>query len=217
MLDIADQRHIAPSDVLNGSANLDLADAAKVVKEMQSNIHLEPILPTEIEEDDESLALNATTSMMKSIKLRASHSTPEQIAQSNVSAKTKDSAVMAHSTTIDFLHYFWGAYLSGDVTRAEDVKFLLETLQNSPVRFDAVADQAEQERKTQLEQIQGMERDMPTSKRRRVDKSRLPGGKQAVYNMFAATQQAVSFAESEYHRTLAKQTAQQGSTAAATS
>jgi hypothetical protein len=91
------------------------------------------------------------------------------------------------------------------------VWFLSEKLQNSEVRFDAVADQAEQERKTQLEQIHGMEKDMPTNKRRRIDRSRLPGGKQAVHNMLAATQQAVSFAESEYQRTLAKQASQQRS------
>jgi transcription initiation factor TFIIH subunit 1 len=211
ILDIADQRHIAPSDDTNGATHLSRTDVTAMVRNVQSSIRLAPILPTEVDEDDEPQALSATTDMMKSIKLRASHFTPDQIAQSNVSTKTKDAAIMAHSTTIDFLHYFWGAYLSGDATRAEDVRFLSETLQNSEVRFDAVADQAEQERKTQLEQIHGMEKDMPTNKRRRIDRSRLPGGKQAVHNMLAATQQAVSFAESEYQRTLAKQASQQRS------
>jgi transcription initiation factor TFIIH subunit 1 len=217
VLDIADQRKIAPSQDVNGTSELDVANVAKAIQKIQANVGLKPVLPTEIEEDEEPLAMDATTSMIKSIRLKASHSTPDQIAQSNISTRTKDSAVMAHGTTIDFLHYFWGAYLSGDLTRAEDVKFLFETLQNSQGRFDAVASQAEQERQTQLEQIQGMEKDMPASKRRRIDRSRLPGGKQAVHDMLAATKQAVNFAEKEYQRTLAKQAAQQESTAVAVS
>jgi transcription initiation factor TFIIH subunit 1 len=207
VLDISDQRKIAPSTESNGGQQTGKEAASKALREVRSIAQAQPVLPVEVEEEGEPQAIHATTSMMKSIKLRASHSTPDQIAQNNVSTKTKDSTIMAHSTTIDFLHYFWGAYLSGDVTRAEDVRFLFETLQSSKIRFHAVADQGEQERQAQLEQIQGMERDMPANKRRRIDRSRLPGGKQAVYNMLAATQQAVDFAEHEYQKTLAQQTA----------
>jgi transcription initiation factor TFIIH subunit 1 len=164
-------------------------------------------LTTEIEEEDAPHAINATANMMKSIKLRAAHSSPEENSQTNVSTRTKDAAIMAHSTTVDFLHYFWGAFLSGDTTRAEDVRFLYDTLQTSQGRFDTVAELAEKERQSQLDQIHTMEKDMPASKRRRIDKSKLPGGKQAVSEMLMATQQAVSFAEDEYKRTFAQQTA----------
>jgi transcription initiation factor TFIIH subunit 1 len=207
VLDISDQRKIAPTTESNGTALLSADAVTKALRGVRSSANAQPTLPVDIDEDEEPQAIYATTNMMKSIKLRASHSTSDQIAQDNISAKTKDSTIMAHSTTIDFLHYFWGAYLSGDVTRAEDVKFLYETLQGSKARCDAVADQGEQERQTQLEHIQGMEKDMPPNKRRRIDRSRLPGGRQAVYNMLAATQQAVSFVEQEYRKTLAQQSA----------
>lgn len=209
-LDISDQRQIAPSAESNGTVHLSAEHALKALKDVRTNARAQPVLPVEMEEEDEPLAINATTSMMQSIKLRASHSNPDQIAQNNVLAKTKEATVMAHSTTIDFLHYFWGAYLSGDVTRAEDVRFLYETLQNSKDRFDAVAEQGERERQAQLEHIQGMERDVPASKRRRFDRSRLPGGRQAVNDMLAATQQAVEYAEQEYQSTYAKQQATSG-------
>ena len=208
VLDISDQRKIAPSRDTNGSTKLSPEDVTKAMRRVLSNVRMQPVLPVGLEEEeDEELALNATTGMMRSIKLRASHATPDQLAQGNVSSRTKEAAVMAHSSTIDFLHYFWGAYLSGDITRAEDVKFLFETLQGSKARFDAVAEQGENERQSQLDQIQSMEREMPANKRRRIDRSRLPGGKQAVNSMLAATQEAVIYAEREYQQTLAKQQA----------
>jgi hypothetical protein len=59
-----------------------------------------------------------------------------------------------------------------------------------------------------LEHIQGLEKGMPANKRRRLDRSRLPGGATAIYDMLDATTQAVNFAEQEYLRTLAKQNTQ---------
>ena len=207
-LEISDQRQIAPSTESNGMAQLKPEDVRKALNNIRSNARIQPALPVELEEEEEEeMALGATTSMMKSIKLRASHSTPDQVAQNNVSDKSKEGAIMAHSTTIDFLHYFWASYLSGDITRAEDVRFLYETLQGSKGRLDDVAEQAEKERQSQLDHIQAMESEMPATKRRRLDRSRLPGGKQAVNSMLAATRQAIDFAEQEYQQTLSKQRA----------
>lgn len=217
ILDITDQRKIAPSTDSNGTLELRPEEVSRALRSIQSTARSQPDLLVEVDDDHEEQSVNATASMMKSIKLRASHATPDQVGQNNLSASTKDATAMAHSTTIDFLQYFWGAYLSGDVTRAGDVEFLAQTLKDSQGRFDNVAELGEKERQTQLEHIQGLEKDMPANKRRRIDRSRLPGGKTAVYDMLAATQQAVSFAAQEYQRTLEKQKAQQSSAPAAIS
>lgn len=206
ILNVSEQHQIAPIEDTNGNAQLKAADSHEALGRVRSNARLQPALTTAIDDDDAPRAINATIDMMKSIKLRAAIASPEESSQTNVGARSKDAAILAHSTTIDFLHYFWGAYLSGDATRADDVRFLYDTLQTSQGRFDAVAEQAEKERQSQLDQIHTMEKDMPASKRRRIDKSKLPGGREAVNDMLMATQQAVNFAEEEYKRNLVKQT-----------
>ena len=50
---------------------------------------------------------------------------------------------LTHATTMEFLHQFWTAFLSGDADRAAEVGYLVESLKRSKERIKAVALEAE--------------------------------------------------------------------------
>ena len=117
---------------------------------------------------------------------------------------------MTHNTTVEFLHYFWTVFLSGDDTRTGELQNLVDTLEKSLERISAVAGQAESERAEGLKQIQQQEDEWfkRTGKRRKLDTSRVGGGKQTVQDLLRATVRAVKFADAEYKRVLQEQMAQ---------
>jgi len=161
-------------------------------------------------DSDEQVANDAAKSIMKSIKQRAERLSAGSEVKINLSPQVTNSATMTHNTTIEFLHYFWTVFLSGDDTRTGELQNLVDTLEKSLERINAVAEQAENERIEGLQQIQQQEDEWfkRTAKRRKLDTSRVGGGKQTVQDLLGATVRAVKFADTEYKRALQEQMAQ---------
>jgi transcription initiation factor TFIIH subunit 1 len=144
---------------------------------------------------------------LKSVKQRSALLSDSE---TGLSSDKIESAIMTHNTTIEFLHYFWNVFQSGDETRAGELSKLVETLDKSLERIDAVSAEAEAERKGKLEQLHQKQQDYHkrTGKRIKIDSSQAGGGKEAVQEMLAATDRAVRFAESEYRRVYREQVVQ---------
>ncbi|KAK8093616.1 RNA polymerase II transcription factor related protein [Apiospora hydei] len=58
---------------------------------------------------------------------------------------------LTHATTMEFLHQFWSAFLSGDPDRAAELGYLLESLKRSKDRINAVAAEAQKARDQEIE------------------------------------------------------------------
>jgi len=109
---------------------------------------------------------------------------------------------MTHSTTVEFLHYFWNVFLSGEAERAGELQQLVKTLAKSLERIEAVAQQAERERQ---EYIDGYKRKLEerfqlTNRRRKWDAEGVKGGGRAVNEMMAPTLRAINAARESYER-----------------
>lgn len=185
-----------------------------ILQQVEQDLKKPRLFFIDFEEDDEHVAGEATKSIMRSIKQRAERLSAGSEAKINLSPGVTSSATMTHNTTIEFLHYFWTVFLSGDDTRAGELQNLVDTLEKSLERINAVAEQAESERTEGLRQIQQQEDEWykRTSKRRKLDTSGVGGGKQTVENLLSATVRAVKFAEAEYKKVLQEQIAQQAIT-----
>lgn len=106
------------------------------------------------------------------------------------------------ATTAEFLKQFWGAFLSGDPARSQEVAYYAESLKRSRARIEALADEAERIR---LELIERRKKEMKDIFRRTGKKSRwvnIRGGKEEVLAMFEATIQALDKAQSLYKQAL---------------
>lgn len=162
------------------------------------------------EENDEQAANEAAKSITKRIKQRVERLSAGTEVKINLSPQVTNSATMTHNTTIEFLHYFWTVFLSGDDTRTGELQNLIDTLEKSLERINAVAEQAEGERTEGLKQIQQQEDEWfkRTAKRRKLDTSRVGGGKQTVQDLLRATVRAVKFADTEYKKALQEQMSQ---------
>jgi transcription initiation factor TFIIH subunit 1 len=144
--------------------------------------------------------------VMNSVQQRASRIAPAEH-DANLSQVAADTATMTHNTTIEFLHYFWSVYLSGDESRAGELQTLAETLERSLDRIGAAAAEAEAEREKNLEQIRRRQEDAykRTGRRLRISANKAGGGAKAVRTMLSATEKAVRFADGEYQRTYREQ------------
>ncbi|CAF3514646.1 hypothetical protein SNK03_007141 [Fusarium graminearum] len=112
---------------------------------------------------------------------------------------------LTHATTIEFLHQFWNAFLSGDADRAGELQYLAESLGRSITRIDAVAEEADNEReeiiRTRKKEIRDhFER---TGKKIRWRSENVKGGKAAVVALMQPTINALEKAQAEYSRALA--------------
>ncbi|KAK8253252.1 hypothetical protein HDK77DRAFT_174817 [Phyllosticta capitalensis] len=126
-----------------------------------------------------------------------------------LSDKTTDSLSLVHSTTIEFLHYFWTVFHSGDPARAEELSTLVETLDKSLERIQAVATEAEAERKKRIDEARKANEAYTarTGKRRRFDERAFGGGAEAVQKVVGPTVEAVVRATTVYRDTLKQQIA----------
>ncbi|KAF2423077.1 hypothetical protein EJ08DRAFT_457726 [Tothia fuscella] len=180
-----------------------------VLQDFRASFGIEVDLPTELDSPNQLLAGEATGNIMDSVKqcvLLLSNMEPD----SGLSPALAGQAVMTHNTTVEFLHYFWSVYLSGDESRANELAKLAETLGNSLVRIDQVATQAEKERSEALaEQQRQLDAfNQRTGQKRKRDTSKAGGGRKAVEAMLMATTRAVRFANDQYEQEYKAQSAQ---------
>lgn len=182
-----------------------------VLREIAENLYTTPTLFTEFDEEEEGQAENAAKNIMKSVKRRAEHLTKGSEGKVNLSPSVKASAVMTHNTTIEFLHYFWTVFLSGDESRAGELQNLVETLEKSLKRVDAVAAEAAKEREEILQKRHHHAEEMAqrTGKRRKIDMMGVTGGKPAVNDLLRATVRAVKYADAEYRGVFQEQMKEQ--------
>lgn len=154
---------------------------------------------------------SATTNIVTSIRTRRSANSSEDAATGGLSQSTFDSLTMTHNTTIEFLHYFWTLFLSGDASRSGELAKLVETLDKSLDRISAVAAMAEEEKLKKVEslkqQMQGL--NAKSSKRRRLDLDleAVSGGKAVVDRIVAPTVKALIAATGQYRVAFEEQSA----------
>lgn len=112
---------------------------------------------------------------------------------------------LTHATTIEFLHQFWSAFLSGDPDRAAELGYLAESLKRSKERINAVAAEAEKAREAEIKKrkeeiMQIYER---TKKKVKFNSKSIRGGKDAVLKLMDPVLQSLEKAIVDYQRALA--------------
>jgi transcription initiation factor TFIIH subunit 1 len=142
---------------------------------------------------------------------KASEKKREQLLQLGLSEDLFDNLTMTHNTTVEFLHYFWAVYYSGDAERASEVAKLIETLDKSVDRLKAVAATAESERSSTIERMQ---QDIETAfqrtkRRRKFDPNTVKGGAEVVNRLVEPLYRAIAAARDQYRATLSEQMSRQ--------
>lgn len=117
---------------------------------------------------------------------------------------------LTHATTVEFLHQFWNAFLSGDPDRAAELQYLAESLKRSADRIMAVADDADKEREEIIRARKKEIRDHfeRTGKKIRWKSENVGGGRSAVVALMKPTLDALTKAEGDYSRALAAENIQ---------
>lgn len=159
----------------------------------------------------------ATSQIVKSIRQRQLHNedylsaqaavSSEQAQQLGLSEQVTNNLAMTHNTTVEFLHYFWAVYYSGDAERANEVAKLIETLDKSLDRIKAVADTAEQERRI-LVQARTEEAEkylQRTGRKRKFDPNSIKGGAKMVNRLVEPLGRAINAARQQYQSELQEQ------------
>jgi transcription initiation factor TFIIH subunit 1 len=202
----------------NSSGGLNLGPAIGV--EDDSSSDEEDVTKKKVRVGSRSTRAATTTQIVQAIKKRhlqnddylsvRSTSSGEQAAKLGLSAGVFETLSMTHNTTVEFLHYFWTVYLSGDPDRAPEVGRLIETLEKSLDRIKAVAETAERERTAKVEQMM-RENDAytkRTGKRRRFDPNSIQGGAKAVNKVVGPLVRAIRSAKENFENALHEQMAQ---------
>jgi transcription initiation factor TFIIH subunit 1 len=127
-------------------------------------------------------------------------------AAAHLSSTIFDRVSLTHVTTTEFLHHFWTAFLSGDPSRTEEIKKLVESLDRAMDRIEAVAKDAEAERMKEIEKEKRKVRDHyeRTHKKKHFDPSTIKGGKEAINQLMAPTIEAIKVATKKYAEALAE-------------
>ncbi|CAH0017553.1 unnamed protein product [Clonostachys rhizophaga] len=122
-----------------------------------------------------------------------------------LSSQLAEKCALTHATTIEFLHQFWTAFLSGDPDRAAELQYLAESLSNSAARISAVADEATQEREETIKRRKQEIREHyeRTGKKIRWKSDMVGGGRDAVLKLMQPTLDALEKAKADYARALA--------------
>ncbi|KAG5928729.1 hypothetical protein E4U42_000093 [Claviceps africana] len=116
-----------------------------------------------------------------------------------------EKCALTHATSIEFLHQFWTAFLSGDADRAAELQYLAESLRKSAARISAVADEAGAERdniirKRKQEIREHFER---TGKKIKWKSDMVGGGRDAVMKLLQPVLHALQKGQDDYARALA--------------
>jgi transcription initiation factor TFIIH subunit 1 len=143
--------------------------------------------------------------------------TSERAKELDVSEAVLENLTMTHNTTVEFLHYFWAVFYSGDADRAGEIARLIETLDKSLDRIKAVADMAEAERAAMIERARKENEfaNQRERKKRKFDPEAIRGGAQAVNQIVDPLIRAIDAARSQYKKALQEQVARNSATAAA--
>lgn len=153
----------------------------------------------------------STQEMLASISRRRLAASADLTSRQGLSQSTFDTLILTHNTTVEFLHYFWTLFLSGDGSRSNELAKLVETLDRSVDRIKMVSDKAEKEKRNEAEnlkkQIQSL--NVKSTKRRRfeMELQSLGGGKLAVDEMIQPTIKALAEATAQYKRAFEEQSA----------
>lgn len=115
-----------------------------------------------------------------------------------------EKCALTNATTVEFLHQFWSAFLSGDPDRAAELQYLAESLGNSAARIAAVAEEAETDR---AETIARRKKEIRahyerTGKKIRWKADMVGGGRGAVTTLLQPALKAIEKARGEYTRAL---------------
>ncbi|KAL2755827.1 hypothetical protein ACRALDRAFT_2105368 [Sodiomyces alcalophilus JCM 7366] len=121
-----------------------------------------------------------------------------------------DRCQLTHATTVEFLHQFWAAFLSGNPDRAAELQYLMESLKRSEARIEAVADEAEKARNAFIDARRQeakayFDKTGVRDKRwlaKNIDKY-VKGGRRAVMQMMEPILSALNKAQGDYQRALA--------------
>ncbi|PSK35946.1 RNA polymerase II transcription factor B subunit 1 [Elsinoe australis] len=159
-----------------------------------------------------SAALNAATAdVMASVRIRREAASGEGLGTGGLSQTSFDALTMTHNTTIEFLHYFWTLFLSGDASRTNELAKLVETLDKSVDRINAVAKTAEDERRkrkqTMSAAVEGLKQTSAKRRRIELEMESLTGGRKAVEQMIGPTMKALAEATKQYRKAFEEQSA----------
>lgn len=196
------------------AGGLDLRDVGEVDEESDSD---EEISSTTLNVGSQTSLRAAMAEILKSIK--DNRQINDETFANNFAAKASamgipqivsDSLSITHSTTIEFLHYFWAVFLSGDPERAGELAKLVETLDKSLDRISAVAQEADKAKQAQLDKMkkQWEEYQQRTRKKKAFDPSGMKGGAKVVNQLMAPTVQAINVATTAYRKAFEEQSLQ---------
>lgn len=208
-LNVPSQQSLFSQNVTRQS-EITIKDPEGLMKKLRSEVMGDSSLKIELDNAAKHRTSTATRDILKTIGQRAVKSNPRESKSATLSTKILESTAITHSTSIEFLHYFWDVYLSGDESRASEVAGLAETLDKSWQRIEAMAKDAETEREDKLQDLKRKQEEYynATKKRIRINPKEAGGGADVVRSMLAATEKAVRFAEEEYKKTYNEQMAQ---------
>jgi transcription initiation factor TFIIH subunit 1 len=161
----------------------------------------------EEKEKEASPAAQAYSQIMELVH-QHSEQTQEIPDQSGLSTAIYERLILTHASTNEFLHQFWAAFLSGDVSRANEIASLVESLNRAMDRINAVAMDAEGERNQLIRMAKRNAMDVQerTGVRRKVDSKAIKGGAEVVNQLLGPAISAVSIAMSKYRKALQEQT-----------
>jgi transcription initiation factor TFIIH subunit 1 len=159
-----------------------------------------------------SALTKCTQEMLASIGRRRHAASADVSSRRGLSQSTFDTLSLTHNTTIEFLHYFWTLFLSGDGSRSNELAKLVETLDRSVDRIKMVSDKAEKEKVMEEDRLKKQMQPLnaKSAKRRRfeMELEKLSGGRQAVEEMVQPTMKALAEATAQYRRAFEEQSAQ---------
>ncbi|KAL8827717.1 MAG: hypothetical protein Q9191_003015 [Dirinaria sp. TL-2023a] len=135
-------------------------------------------------------------------------STVESNSTYGLSSAIFDRLSLTHATTTEFLQHFWSIFLSGDASRADELSKLVETLDRAMDRIKAVANDAEAERKVEVDKLKKQARDYYERTKRKIqpDYDSVKGGAKVVNQLLGPTVKAIEVATGEYKKAVVEQT-----------
>lgn len=149
----------------------------------------------------------ATTQVLDAIRQRRTQTESSSSSETcGLPSALFDQLTLTHATTTEFLHQFWQAFLSGSPERAGEIASLVESLDRALDRIRAIADDAEADRKVEIEKLKQQARDVmkSTGRKTRPDLNAVGGGEKVVNQLFGPTIKALENATAEYKKALAE-------------
>jgi len=212
------QRDLRNFDKHNGhSSTVDLHSIIEINDESSSEE--EDSAPKKTKVGGKSSRSVASSQILAAVRKRHLHNddlsssksipTSQRAKELDVSTAVLDNLTMTHNTTVEFLHYFWAVFYSGDPDRANEIAKLIETLDKSLDRIKAVADMAEADRVARIEHAR-RENELSNQrerKKRRFDPEAIKGGAKAINQIVNPLLRAIDAARRQYQKALQEQVA----------